>query len=177
MKPNIVNEGLKYGAICGLAAILITYCSWAMGINVFMSVSLWSKFVPYMLVIILLAGFNIRKQNGGILAFAQALKFTFLCYVIAELLFAVSNYVLYNLIDTTLAGEVMTRSIEGTRKFMEKMGAPEAKIDEAIKDMQTKGNVMSFGKILLGMGIYLVWDFVVSLLISLVIRKEEKFTE
>jgi hypothetical protein len=177
MKPNLINEGVKYGAICGLLAILITYCSWAMGINTFMSVSLYSKFVPYMLVIILLAGFSLRKQNGGFLSFAQALKFTFLAYVIAELLFAASNYVLFNLVDTTLAGEVTTRSIEGARKFMEKMGTPEAKIEESIKEMQNKGNAMSFGKILLGMGIYLVWDFVMSLLISLVIRKEEKFSD
>ncbi len=177
MKPNLINEGLKYGAICGLVAILITYASWAMGIEVFMKVSLYSKFVPYMIVIILLAGFSLRKKNGGLLSFSQALQFTFLCYVVAEILFAISNYVLYNMVDTTLAGEVMTRTIEGTRNLMTKLGAPEDKIEEAIRDMRKDGNAMSFGKIFLGMGIYLIVDFIISLLITLVIRKEEKFSD
>lgn len=177
MKPNLVQEGVKYGIICGLIAIVIMFGSWAAGMDVFMPVSLYSKFVPYMLVIILIAAFSVRKRNNGFLSFGEALKFAFLAYAIAEVLYGVSNYVLFNLVDSNLAHEVTERSIPGTRKLLEKLGTPEADVEKAITDMRSKGNDVSIGKIVLGMGIGLIWDFVMSLLISLIVRKEEKFSD
>ena len=29
MKANLINEGAKYGVICGLSAVLLMYGSWA----------------------------------------------------------------------------------------------------------------------------------------------------
>jgi hypothetical protein len=92
MKPNIVKEGFKYGAICGLIIIIINYAGWAMGLNAYSQLTFWSRLVPYMIAIIVIAGLQIRKKNNGILAFGEALKFAFLCYVTAEVMYAISNF-------------------------------------------------------------------------------------
>ena len=77
MKVNIINEGAKYGLICGLTAVLIMFGSWAAGLSTFTTVQFYTAFTPYMLVIILLGGFQLRKQNEGYLSFAESLKFKF----------------------------------------------------------------------------------------------------
>lgn len=177
MKVNIVNEGIKYGSICGLLAVLLTYGSWAMGLNTFVAFQFYANFIPYMIVIIILGGLQVRKQNGGFLPYAQALKFSFLAYVIVAVIVAIATYVLYNVIDKELTQKSMQVALEKTRAMMEKFGASEDDIAKAMKRTEEGSKDTSIGKILLGTGLFLIWDFCKSLLISLVIRKEEKFAE
>jgi hypothetical protein len=42
---NIINEGLKFGLICGLTAVLFMFGSWALGIKTFTAVQFYSTFV------------------------------------------------------------------------------------------------------------------------------------
>jgi len=178
MKVNVVNEGIKWGCINGLIAVLIMYGSWAAGINTFVSFSFWANFCPYMIVILIIAGLQLKKQNEGLLPFSQALKFTFLSYVIVAVIGALGTYVLYNLIDKDLTMKSAEAGIAKTQSMMEKFGAKEEDIEKTIKSMREEGTKgTGLGKILMGTGMFLIWDFVKSLLISLVIRKEEKFAE
>lgn len=173
MKVNIINEGVKYGLICGLLAVLIMFGSWALGITIFTTVQFYAAFIPYMIGILLFGGFQLRKDNGGLLSFKEALKFNFLSYAIAAVVIAVATYILYNLIDKTLTQESARIALEKTRTLMEKMGSSEDDIDKAIKNAEASMQDTGFKKILLGMGWGLIWDFVKSMLLSLVIRKEE----
>ncbi|MEN9685842.1 MAG: hypothetical protein RLZZ28_1628 [Bacteroidota bacterium] len=178
MKTNVVNEGLKWGSICGLIAILITYGSWAAGLSSFVTITFFSTFVPYMVAIIVFAGISLKKQNNGVLPFSQALKFSFLSYVTVAVILAIGTYVLYNLIDPELTLKSVQASAEKTRSMMEKFGAKEEDIEKAIQSMEAEGaKGTGIGKILMGTGLGLIWDFCKSLLISLVIRKEEKFED
>ncbi len=175
MKVNVVNEGVKYGVICGLLAVLIMYGSWAAGLNTFVACQFWTNFIPYMIVIIIVGGLQLRKNNGGILPYAQALKFSFLAYVVVAVILAIATYVLYNLIDKELTAKSLQIALEKTRAMMEKFGSSEEDIAKALKRAEEGGQETGIGKILLGTGIGLIWDFIKSLLIALVIRKEEKF--
>ena len=178
MKINIVNEGLKWGSICGLIAVLLMYASWAMGLSIFVSVQFITLFIPYMIAIIIFAGLSLKKQNGGILPYAQALKFSFLSYVIVGLIVAIATYILYNLLDTDLTQKSTQLGIEKSRAFMEKLGSSEEQIDKALKSTEEEGaKGTGISKIFLGTGLGYIWDFCKCLLISLVIRKEEKFED
>ena len=175
MKVNVVNEGVKYGLICGLLAALLMYGSWAMGLNTFVACQFYTNFIPYMIAIIIIGGLQLRKNNGGLLPYAQALKFSFLCYVVVAVIMAIATYILYNLIDKELTAKSMQVAVEKTRAMMEKFGSSEEDIAKAIKRTEEGSKETSLGRILLGTGLFLIWDFVKSLLISLIIRKEEKF--
>ena len=115
MKVNIVNEGVKYGIICGLLAVLIMYGGWATGLQTFVSISFWTAFIPFMIGIIIYGGLQARKQNDGFLSYAQALKFSFLSYVIAAIIVAIATYVLYNIIDKDLTQKSMQVAMEKMR--------------------------------------------------------------
>lgn len=177
MKINIINEGLKYGIICGLIAILVMFGSWAAGINTFTTIQFYSAFIPYMIAIILLGGFQLRKQNEGFLSFAESLKFSFLAYVIAAILVAIATYILYNIIDKELTVKSGQIALEKSRALMEKMGAKEDDIEKTMKSSAESMQETGIGKILLGTGLGLIWDFCKAMLISLVIRKEKKFED
>ena len=177
MKVNIINEGAKFGLICGLFAILLMFGSWTAGITIFTTVQFYSAFAPYMIGILLFGGFQLRKQNGGYLSFAEALKFNFLAYVVAAVLIAVSIYILYNILDKDLTQKSAQIAMEKTRQLMEKMGSSDEDIEKAMKNSAVSMQETGFKKIFLGTGLGLIWDFVKAMLLSLVVKKELKFED
>jgi hypothetical protein len=126
---------------------------------------------------LIIVGIKLRKQNDNLLTFAEALKFTFLAYVIYALMEAVGNYVLYAIVDKDLTAKVLEISIQKTQKLMESFGASEQQIEDALAKAQKEPQFTSFKQVFLGLGIGLIWNFVKSLLISLVIRREPKFED
>ena len=111
------------------------------------------------------------------MSFQEALKFTFLAYVIYALIEAIGNYVLYALVDPDLTAKVMEITMQKTMKMMERFGASEQQLEEAMSKVKEEPKHTSFKQIFLGLGITLIWNFCKSLLISLVIRKEAKFED
>lgn len=177
MKANLINEGAKYGLICGLSAVLLMYGSWAVDVTTFTNVMFVSTFIPYMIIILLLGGFAVRKQNGGYLSFQEGLKFNFLAYAVAALIIAIATYVLYNLIDETLTEKSAQIGLEKTRAMMEKFGASEEDIEKQVAASAESMKKTGLKEIIMGTGLGLIWDFIKSLLLTLVIRKEEKFED
>lgn len=177
MKANLINEGVKYGVICGLSAVLLMYGSWAVDISTFTSIMFASTFIPYMIIILLVGGFAVRKLNGGYLNFQEGLKFNFLAYAVAAVIIAIATYILYNLIDETLTEKSAQIGLEKTRTMMEKFGAAEEDIEKTMASSAQSMKQTGLKEILMGTGLGLIWDFVKSLLLTLVIRKEEKFED
>jgi len=93
---NFVREGLKIGLINGAIALLLMYGSYFAGLDTFVTVQFISVFIPYMIIILIIYGFQLRKRNGGYLSFKDGLQYTFMSYVIVTLLVAVGTYILYN---------------------------------------------------------------------------------
>lgn len=173
-----VNEGLKWGGICGLIGLLIMFGSWAAGLNTFITFQFWGNFIPYVIVILIVTGLQLRKERNNVLPYGEALKFAFLTYVITAVIMALGTYVLYNLIDPELTLKSFQAAEPKTRALMEKFGAGEDKIEEALrKGAEDAAKGTGLGKIFLGTGLFLIWDFIKSLLIALIIRKEEKFAD
>lgn len=175
MKINIINEGLKFGLICGLTAVLIMLGSWTMGIKVFTATQFYSAFFPFMIIILIIGGLQLRKQNDGLLTFAEALKFNFLSYVVAAVVIAITTYLLYNFIDKDLTQKSAEIALAKSRDIMEKMGSSEEDIEKAMKNSAESMKETGFKKILLGTGIGLIWDFVKALILAAIIKKEAKF--
>jgi hypothetical protein len=170
---DIKREAIKIGIINGVIAVSLMYISYYMGMDAFMNQQYLNPFLPYMMIILLIAGFRLRKLNGGYLSFKEAIKFTFLSYVIATVLMAIGTYILFNLIDKDLTQKAFVLGLEKSRALMERMGASEEEIEKTIGKMGSEKLETGFKTTLLGTGTTLIWAFVKSLLISIVIRKEK----
>lgn len=178
MKPNLNQTAITYGVITGLIYLALTFGAWAIGsTDSFVSITGITTFIPYVIVTLIIVGIKLRKSNNSLLSFQEALKFTFLAYVIYALIEAIGNYVLYALVDPDLTAKVMEITMQKTMKMMEKFGASEQQLEEAMAKVKEEPKHTSFKQIFLGLGITLIWNFCKSLLISLVIRKEAKFED
>lgn len=178
MKPNINQTAITYGVITGLIFLALNFGAWAMGsVDNYVTVIGIATFVPYVIIALIIGGIKLRKQNDNLMTFAEALKFTFLAFVIYALIEAIGNYVLYAVVDKDLTAKVMEISLQKTQKLMESFGASEQQIEDAMTKAQNEPPHTSFKQVFLGLGIGLIWNFVKSLLISLVIRREPKFED
>jgi hypothetical protein len=164
---NFIREGLKIGLINGAIALLLMYGSYFAGMDAFVSEQFISKFVPYMMIILIVYGFQLRKRNGGYLAFKEGLQYSFMSYVIVALLVAIGTYVLFNVIDKELTKKVYDA-------MMVKMTNMGMKAEELEKVMgKREGQQTGLRTIFFGTGTGLIWDFVVSLIIAIIIRREK----
>lgn len=178
MKPNLNQTAIMYGVLTGLIFLAITFGAWAMSTTeTFVTVLGITTFVPYVIVPLIIGGIKLRKQSDNIMTFGEALKFTFLAYVIFALMEAIGNYVLYAVVDPDLTSKVLEITIQKTQKMMEAFGASEQQMEEAMTKAQSEPQYTSFKQVFLGLGTSLIWNFVKSLLISLIIRREPKFED
>ncbi len=178
MKVNVLNEAVKYGVIAGLITLLTTFGAWGLAdTGGFVSITGIVNFIPYVIIILIITGLNLRKANDNVLTFKDALKFAFAAYVIVAVIEAIGTYALYNWIDHDLTAKAFEIGKEKTLKLMQKLGASDQSIEETVKKMDKEGMDTGFKKIFLGLGYTLIWYFCKSLLLALVIRKEQKFED
>lgn len=168
---NYIKEGVKIGLVNGAIALLLMYGSYFAGLDSFVTVQFIARFVPYMMVILIIYGLSLRKRNGGWLSFKDALQYGFMSYVVVAVLLALGTYILFNLIDKDLTQKSFDLSVEKMRHTFVNMGMKEDDVEKAIGKREVQKT--DFATIFLGTGIGLIWDFVLSLLVSLVIRREK----
>lgn len=75
MKPNFNQAAITYGVITGLIFLALNFGGWAMAsTDTYVSLIGICTFVPYVIVTLIVAGIKLRKQNGNLMTFAEALK-------------------------------------------------------------------------------------------------------
>ena len=168
---NFIRQGVKIGLVNGAIALLLMYGSYYAGLNNFVSVLFVSRFIPYMMIILIIYGFQLRKRNAGYLTFRDALKYSFMSYVIVAVLMAIGTYILYNLIDKDLTQKSFDLSLEKIKNTFAGMGMKDEDVEKAMGNREAQKT--DFATIFLGTGFGLIWDFVVSLIVSLIIRREK----
>ena len=175
MENNNIKQGVTYGIVGGLIFLALLFGLWAVGsVENFVAVTGVTTLITYLFIILLVVGFKLRKDNGGLYSFKEALQFTFVAYVVFALIEALGNYVLYALVDPDMTAKVMEISIAKTLQMMEKFGASEAQIEDTVKRMQAEPKITSFKQVFLGLGLAIVFNFVKALILSIIIKKNEE---
>jgi len=164
---NFVREGIKIGLINGVIALLLMYGSYFAGLDTFVTEEFISKFIPYMMIILIVYGFQLRKRNGGYLAFKDGLQYSFMSYVIVAIIVAVGTYILFNLVDKNLTQKVYDISFMKYKN----MGMKEEDLEKLMgkREDQKTGAATIF----LGTGFGLILNFVASLIVAVIIRREK----
>lgn len=177
MEQNIYQrDALIYGLIGGIIFVLLHFGAWFLGVQTYISVSRFEKVVPYVILLFIFGGLQLKKRNGGFLPYSEALKFAFLAFIIVVIIEAISNYILFNVVDKNLTTSLLDFTKEQTVQLLKKVGSSQDQIDQAVKNI-TSDKETNFKTIFLGMGISIIWSFGKAALIALVIRKEKMETE
>jgi len=164
------NIGVLYGLLNAGVAILFTVALYLGGVKAFMGPVAYLGWC-FPIIICVLGGLQLRKQQGGYLEFSEALKVTFQILVIGSIIYTLFQYVLFNYIDVAFRQALMQEAAAKAERWMEKLGMPQEQIDKAVEDM-LNGNSYTIGKLFLGFAFGCIGWFVVSLIVSAIIKRK-----
>lgn len=176
MQPKKISFALTYGLIGGLAMVLLTTILYLAGVGAFLGpFAYWGNAIPLVLAIV--AVLAEKKARGGYIELRDALKACFLVFVIALALQTLFNWVLLNFIDQPFRQAVEQETMLRTEKWLQRMGLDQEKVDEAISREQGV-NHFTIPKLMMGLAIWYIVLFLVSLLIAAIVRKKKpEFSE
>lgn len=147
MNPS--NNPMRTALMAGLAAAIIyiggLYIYYLQGPQLFAMPIPRIALFAVIVAIGMAAGWWQRKQQGGYITMREGFKVIFLTFLIAEIAFAVFNWLLYTRIDPQLSNRVLDYTIEQTRQMMKGLGTAHAEIEQTIANINTNRNMeMSF---------------------------------
>lgn len=171
----VLREALKFGIIAGVINAIVHFALWKTGAATYFKMIGIYKFIPIFTILFFVAAMQLRKKLAGYISFQEGLKFAFMAFVIFEVLVGVTNFTLFNIIDPGFQEKVGAEAIKMSRELALKMGGAEA-AKEMDKNMDAQlaaaKDKLGFAKIAMGIGLMLVWDFILSLLIAVIVKKE-----
>jgi hypothetical protein len=132
---QILNYSLKWGAIMGLAVVvvylmvyllhktsLVSY--WFGGLNLVLPIS----FIFY-------AMYSWRKENDNQMSFNEGFRIGILMYAGGSLITIIFQYLLYNVIDRDLHQFIFERTIQNTTELLQNLNASEEDIEKALDSL------------------------------------------
>jgi hypothetical protein len=171
---QIKRYGLLFGLLGGLIELLIMYGSYYINLDTFLSVKVVARLIPFVIILLLFGARALRKKRGGYLTLKEGLQFAFLAYVIVELIYAAGTYVLYNVIDPELTRKSLVLGEERTRAMLEKLNTPKIEIEQEVEKIRKGSQTTSLKQIVYGMGYELIFDFLKSMIIAFLMKRERK---
>ncbi len=171
MNEQNTNTGVTYGLIAGLSLIVLTVLLYLGGVEYFLGPFAYTSYI-IVIVLAVLAALKKKKLNGGYLPFAEALKITFSVFAIAFLAQVLFNYILMNFIDTGFRDALTQATYDKMESMMRRFGATDEQIDKQL-DAAMKDNPHSIKNAMLGYAIWCIVFFLVSLIISAIVKKNK----
>jgi Protein of unknown function (DUF4199) len=170
MNITLKNAGVIMGAVAGVLSSIIMFICWKMGYEQIANYQFYEKFIPFVFILFLLAGFQLRK-NTSTFEFKQALQYSFSAYILHALIVAAATYVLYNVIDKTLTQQTLNIAVTRLQKSMQAMGATQKEINEMTKNTLESAGDTGLKRIFYGFGTGLIIDFIKSLILAAIVKK------
>lgn len=172
--PTLFNHALRWGLIVGLISGLLSFVLYAVDYSLLADWKVGLFLFALYIGLTIYAGISYRKESGPYLSFGKAYQHGFIVFACSGLLATIFNIVLFQIIDSELAGKVTEVAIENTTSMMSNFGAPQDKIDEAIDDTRERmANQYTLIGQLKGYGIILIVSAVFALITGLIVRKSE----
>jgi hypothetical protein len=165
----------KLSPILGVVFIAVyaafSLITWHNGVSAYVAFLPYATFVWAPLTVILLIAGGLLVRTGH-LPFKEAVKYAFLAYLIYELGYALVNILIYNILDKGWGHQVTLLSLQNLAAKSTKLGLPMDQINDSLaKEQKDPTGPLTFLQILLGFGQGLLWDFVKSMIVALLIQK------
>ena len=173
---NKYSLSIKFGFIAGaimIAIILLLYIISAPLLGTFWPMTVY---IP-ILFLMIWGGITYRKETGGYKSFGEAFLVVFIISIIATMLFDTFGYLLYKVIDPDLPEVMKQKILENTSTMMEKFGAPDDKIEEAMKNIKDQDYTPTLKSQAIRYVSSVVIGAILSALIALFVSRPEKKPE
>ncbi|QQS28756.1 MAG: DUF4199 domain-containing protein [Sphingobacteriales bacterium] len=165
------NIGVKYGMYLGLGFVLLFGVLYAVNPVYMYNTWLGLSIFPIIIVVMVLAARQTKKDLGGYATFTQLVSPAFAVMVFAQLFSSLFNYILYNFIDPTLTDTLRNFTIESTYNMLNMFGTPEEEIEKAITKVEEQDYSVTLSSTFMGFAMFAIFGFVVASIIALIMRK------
>jgi hypothetical protein len=171
------NPAVKYGLIAGFIGILLQTFMYLMGVQ-FMA-TWWVGISVLVLIVVMyvILSLRIRKDNGGFITFKEAFGRVFLMCLIAATCSTLFSLLLYHVIDPELPQKMQDAIMDKTLAMMERMGAPQEKIDEISEKLKESGNNFSVAGQIKSYIFAIIFGAIFALIMGAIIKKERPVFE
>jgi hypothetical protein len=165
------NTGVKNGIILGIVSIIFSHVCYMINPKWLLTGIAYASFI-ILIYFMYRSAIEERTKNEGLLSFGEALKSTFLTYVIGTLFGSIYIYLMFNVIDPSL-GEVLREvQMEQAEFFANLLGA-EDQIDGLPEVIEQQNIQFNFYMVLMQYLVGLIFPgFVLALVISAITKKE-----
>lgn len=171
---TLMNHALKWGGILAGISIVVVMLIYAIDYTMMAGFSFLGIMLVVGLVFVTYAGINYRNEIGGYIPFGKAFLHGFAVFAIGGIVTTLFNLLLYKVIDPSLAENLTEAIISNTESVMQRFGAPQESIDEAIDKMREDmpNNFSTFG-LLKNYFTGLIWYAILSLITGLIVKKNQ----
>ncbi len=168
-KTSTARVALKYGALSAVVIMVYSTILYVSGLSQNKVLSSLSFLV--MIVAIVWAMKDFREKNKGFMSYGEGLGLGALTSAVMGLLSSAFTMFYIQFIDNNL----LAQGMDQVREDMEKRGMDDAQIDQA---MELSQKFMSPGVVfVMGVFGYLLMGFIVSLIISAILRRDKPVFE
>ncbi|MFD0975214.1 DUF4199 domain-containing protein [Salinimicrobium gaetbulicola] len=173
MEKSIKSTGTSFGIYLGVFLILITTLAYSFDLSLFTK---WWFGIFSFVILLVISIIGVRKAkkiySGPYFSFKNAFTTYFLIILVGTLLATLFSILLFSFVDTEAAQTVTELTIETSREMMEKFGAPEASINEALAELENDNQfsvLNQLKKFVFGLGFYLI----IGLIIALIFKEKD----
>ncbi len=163
------NIGVRWGLLAGIGIVILDLILYIADPKTILGLPSYLEWLVY-LYAMYKAGMDRRNELGGYISWGEALKTTFITFVVASLFYTIFMWLLFNVIDPGMADlqrEVAMEGIEMARSFV-----GEETYDEMIAGIEGREFGMTFSNSILSYAFRLIFPgFLFAALISLVVRR------
>jgi len=170
MNEIIKKNGVTFGLILGLFAILITAGIYAIDLELFTKpwIGVISIVISILIGVILVS--KTKKQMGNI-TFKEAFTVYFIASVIGGLISTIFSYVLFNFIDTQAKETLKEITMKYTSEMLEKFGSPASVVNETMQKLSETDNY-SLGNLFFAYAISLVFSSLFGLILAAIFKSK-----
>jgi len=172
MNPIVKSNGIKYGVIFALVAIVYSFAVYVIDESFFTN---WWISIVLMLggvALFVVASVKAKSEMGGFITFREAFSAFMIAAIVYILASTLANMLLFHVIDPELGGRIQEMIIELMYERFEKFGMGEEQIAEAIQKMEEQDSFSMKGQ-LKGIFTGILFFAVIGLISSLIIKKNK----
>ncbi len=172
MNELVKSNGIKYGGIFAIIAIVYSYAAYIINEDLF--TNWWISILLMLsgLVMFVVAVVKTKKDMGGFISFKDA----FSAFMVASILYlaaaTLANMVLFQIVDTDLGPRLQEKMIEMTYERFESFGMSEEQINEAVIKMEEQDSFSLKGQIT-GLFSGILFFAVIGLVVALILKKKK----
>ena len=167
-----MDHSVRYGLILGALNVVFTAGVFLIDYRLIQNPLVGFLIFGITIAILFIAGFELRKKNGGYLSFKAALKSSFIIYAIAAVLMVAYNLLQYNVFTPEIAQELQKETLNQQVMVWESFGMSDEQIDENAAAMQER-NLFGLTWQLVGLAGNLFFGLIISLIVAAIVKKKE----